>query len=1033
MTKRFIGPATHRGPSVQPMRAPDANRSPSLPRTRFRFLLAMIVAWMGTSSVWAEGEPAEEFLKRLRAAGYFDTAVQYLERLDQYPGVDPNLIDSINLEKAQIFIDAAIDTRSTNTRDEFFRKAEQELTEFLKKGTHPRESEARLQLGKLQMVRAAQLMTGQPDDTKRDAARQSYLAASRTFDQITEQLKGKLQEMQGAKIDRDKDPEAAALRDQYRGEYLEALGNAGQSRHNAARTFRSPGEEGKQQLEEALQIFTNLSKDYSRYVQGATALLYLGQVQEDLGVKDQALDSYLRMLEQPDADPLRESKFQAMTGLIRLSLAESPPNFETAVTRGQPMMDDVRPNEKALPSVQDLRLALAKAYLAKFNSDDETIKPAEKKRAESNGRQLLIQASKLPGDQAEEANRMLANLGIDLEATADLPTADDPASLEDALSAARDLLATSDGLAQSLAILEQQGDQSAEVAAQKQEIQKQLDESRAIAIQILRRGLSMVTMETDIELVHQTRQFLAYLLYQEKRYRESAVVGGFLARNAPGSEAGLRGGLLALNSLQLLLVEQPDNLQLITRLESLGSYLSRTWPNDPDAAAAQGVMVKLALRNGRWAEARSTVDAMSDGAEKAYFYRLMGQLQWNEYVQAKQNGNETQAQQHLTQAQSDLKQGLDGISIKLVDPEGMRSALLLAKTYLKQGEVESAASVMDHETYGPLRLIESQGAADDDFASDLYSAELQIVVGLMSADDTDSQGLLDRATKAMDKLRQSVTGQDAQAKLTSIYIRMAKDVREQLDSALPAKKMRLIAAFRIFLDRIAATTEDPATLQWVGQTLIDLGEASMTANETKATGQAAELLKTAISTFTRLKSLDPESTLTVDYLLGKSYRLVGEYKQAVDVFKELLSEKPMMLDAQMEAARAYEYWAAEVPPEYTGKWYEFALNGAKPGENNQNIIWGWGKISQQTSRDEKYRDIFFEARYHVALCRYRWGTAIKNNAVIEKSMSDITKVYSLYPEMGGPQQRAKFDQLLRTIQKSLGRPADGLPKAPGNG
>ena len=31
------------------------------------------------------------------------------------------------------------------------------------------------------------------------------------------------------------------------------------------------------------------------------------------------------------------------------------------------MMDDVRPNEKATPSVQDLRVALAKAYVANQN------------------------------------------------------------------------------------------------------------------------------------------------------------------------------------------------------------------------------------------------------------------------------------------------------------------------------------------------------------------------------------------------------------------------------------------------------------------------------------------------------------------------------------------------------------------------------------------------------------------------------------------------------------------------------------------
>ncbi|MDG2220325.1 MAG: hypothetical protein P8L85_03040 [Rubripirellula sp.] len=1026
MTNPFLGPTCFRGPRVQTLAsrcyAQLSGRYPVIAAIALAMLTTLVTAPIASG----QGEPAEEFLKRLRAAGYFDTAITYLSRLDEYPGVDAKITNAIQLEKAQTFIDAAIATRNSKKRDELFRNAEQELSEFLKAESHPRESEARLQLGKLQMVRAAQLMTGQPDQIKRDVARQSYLAAASTFDQIIEGLKGKLQEMQGAKIDPAKDPEAAALRDQYRGEYLQALGSAGQSRFYAAQTFDSPAEDGKELLETALASFMDLSEKYPKYVQGALAMLYRGQVQEDLGQTEPARDSYLRMLEQPDADPLRDGKYQAMVGLIRISMADTPPKYEISITRGKPMLEGIRPNEKALPSVQDLRIELAKAYLAKSASSDDKLKAAEKKRAESSGRQLLIQASKLPGDQAETANSLLANMGIDLNQTADLPTVEDPASLEDALTAARELLSTSESLAQSLQVLENQTEKSAEMVDQIKEIKTQLDETRIIAIQTLRRGLSMVTLNADMELVHQTRHFLSYLLYQEKRYRESAVVGTFLARKAPATELGLRGGLLALNSLQLLMAEQPDNTQISSHLESLGQFLSQTWPNNPDAAAAQGVMIRLALRDDRWDEARKTIEAMAKGREQGSFYRLMGQLQWNEYIQAKQAGNDAEAAKYLSQAQADLKQGLEQINGKLVDPAAMRAALVLTKTYIKQGDVNAAAAVLNQESYGPLPLMEAQGSPDERFAGDLYATELQVIVGLMSADAGDPKGLLERAVNTMEKLRQSVQGDNGEKRLTDIYIGLARDIREQLSSASPAKKARLISAFRLLLDRVAATTQNPATLRWVGQTLIDLGETSMAANQIKAEGQAAELLQTAADTFVRLKSLDPDSPLAVDYLLGKSYRLIGEYKKAVDVFKDLLSKKPSMLDAQIQAALCYEYWAAEVPPKYTGKWYEFALSGAKQGANKQNIIWGWGKISQQTSRNPKYRAIFFDARYHVALCRFRWGSAIKSNEVMKKSASDITKVHALYPELGGPEQKAKFNLLLKLIQKKLGLKVEGL-------
>jgi hypothetical protein len=137
-----------------------------------------------------------------------------------------------------------------------------------------------------------------------------------------------------------------------------------------------------------------------------------------------------------------------------------------------------------------------------------------------------------------------------------------------------------------------------------------------------------------------------------------------------------------------------------------------------------------------------------------------------------------------------------------------------------------------------------------------------------------------------------------------------------------------------------------------------------------------------------------------------------------------------MLDAQMEAALAYEQWAATLPPKFTGKAYEAALNGARPNAEKKNMIWGWGRISQLTSRDPKFQEMFFEARYHVALCRFLWGKATKSTQLIEKSVTDITKVNSLYPKMGGAKHRAKFDQLLKLIQKELGQQPVGLPLLP---
>ena len=162
-------------------------------------MMTLVLATLSlATTAYGGGEPAEDFLKRLKAAKYFDTAISYLDRLDQYPGIDPDLTSAVPLEKAQTYIAAAFASRSSDLRDESFAKATEQLGEFLKQGSHPRLSEARLQLGWIQMVRAAQLLSGNPDASKMVAARESYLADWKSFDWIVETLGNKLKGMQGA-------------------------------------------------------------------------------------------------------------------------------------------------------------------------------------------------------------------------------------------------------------------------------------------------------------------------------------------------------------------------------------------------------------------------------------------------------------------------------------------------------------------------------------------------------------------------------------------------------------------------------------------------------------------------------------------------------------------------------------------------------------------------------------------------------------------------------------------------------------------
>ena len=905
-------------------------------------LLVLLIGWQPSSAA----EPAVDFLNQLRAAGYYEMAIEYLDRLDQYPGVDAELRTAVRLEKAQTLIDAGVAARKVDRRNQLFADAEQELVAFLDAGSHPRQSGARLQLGRLQMVRAAQFQQAAVDDPAKTAeARQSYLAAADTFDAIVAQLRETLKNMRGAKIDPKQEPEQAALRDQYRFEFLEGIRNAGEARLLAAQTFDDPAQAAKQILEKSLASFAELTDKYDGYVQGAIALAFQGEVQAELGQREEATNSFIEMLEQPEVDGLREAKYRAALGLIELQLSESPPRYQAAIEFGQALADGIRPNENAIPIVQSFRVAMAKALLAKADDKDNQ-QPAAIRRARQDSRQLLVDASKVPGAEAAEAAALLADMGIDVSADPEpLPDTKPAESVQDAVDKARRLLTESEAQTKTLALLNQQPGDDPEVIKQKSELQQQIEQSRSLAIGLLRSGLSMARPDTAIEELNQARQILAYLLYQQRRYRSSAVVGHFLARVAAGSEIGLQGGLVALNSLQLLLVEDPENSGLANQLQTLGDYLGNTWPDDPKAAAARGTMIKLALRGGRYDEAQELIAQQPDGPEKLASLLLLGRVLWVESVQLRNDNQHADAAEAVAKAGESLLAGLQGADDPdLSNPDLLKSALTLAKVQLQQGDVAEALATLEHESYGPLTRADQQAISDRVLASDLYATELQVVVQLLSADGKDTKELLNRATAVMEKLRSSVDGPDAQQQLTRTYVRMAREIRQQLQTADAARQTKLSDAFRVFLDRIANTTKDLATLQWIAQTLIELAESSLGPNQVKAEGQAAEMLQTAIVSLGKLQEQSQEPNLGLDFQMARAQRMLGQYKAAIDTISELLQDKPMMLDAQVEAALAYEQWAAAVvSPKYAGSAYQSALSGARRDARRTECRLGLGK------------------------------------------------------------------------------------------
>ncbi|MEM9825341.1 MAG: hypothetical protein AAF958_02070 [Planctomycetota bacterium] len=967
------------------------------------------------------GEPAEDFVKALRNAGYSDTALLYLETVSELPGVNPEFLKSIEFERAQIFFDLARTARKPQDMESNLEKTEAALREFLGQGDHPRREEAQLQLGALLLTRGEQKMRDDPTPQQREQARELYVKAATTFTEITDRLREELQTMRGAAIDPSTDPEAADRRDRFRGQYLSGLVQTADANKLAAETFEEPGKDGKDLLEKSLQGFTELSEKYSKkYVVGITADASIGEIQEILGNAKKAEAAYTRMMEAGEGDELRPAQFRAAAGLIRLAVAASPPDFARAGQIGKPLVDRIRPNERESPEANQLQLEYAKANLA--FSKTEAAKGNDKKKAISEARQALNRIAKVSGSHNAEAKTLLADLGIKVDDDETLPTtAQRPESIDDALGTARDLM-------QAVATYQETLDSGNPASGTEdyQRISTQASQARQVAVDVLRQGLAMVNRESDAQTVQSARELLAYAAYDDSQFYEAIAVGEFLARTAPGNPSGLSGGLIAMNGYSALLREDPANKSLTESLSTLAGYLTQTWPNNPDAAGAGKILIKLSLQNEQWDRAEAQIDGLKNDAVKSSMRCLLGRLLYIDADQTRREKGQEIDREMLAKAETLIRQGLNDLPADLLDLDAAKAALTLAKVQRKLDKYDDAAETLASTEFGPAKLREQLKIKDEAFELDLLTTQLYTNIGRLSSGG-DPGTILPQAMQVLDDLEKRLDGDQ----LTALYLTMARSVREQIDEAQPARRNQLVEAFRQFLQRVAGSTDKTETLLWAGQTLADLGEAAMPTGVAKASGESAELLKTAIDIFARVQSAGGDFPLTVYYQHGRALRLVGEYKKAADQLEKMLQQKPNMLTAQVEAALTYEQWADSFTNKKIAvRAYQSAMGGARPDANKQKVIWGWGKLSRITNGREQFRDTFFEARYHIALCRFKQGRAADDQKIIAKAIQDITQIAALFPDMGGPESWKRFDALLRTVQKAAGKPVTGL-KNPG--
>jgi hypothetical protein len=148
---------------------------------------------------------------------------------------------------------------------------------------------------------------------------------------------------------------------------------------------------------------------------------------------------------------------------------------------------------------------------------------------------------------------------------------------------------------------------------------------------------------------------------------------------------------------------------------------------------------------------------------------------------------------------------------------------------------------------------------------------------------------------------------------------------------------------------------------------------------------------------------------------------LSDNPQALQQLLEVLKDHPMMVDAQVEAAYTYQSWGDE-----KSEYLEMAIQGGKRYQE----VWGWGELARRVQSEVRFRNVFHEARYNLALCRLRQAQIAtdrpQRTRLAEAAENDILATRRLVPDMGGVVWYDRYNELLKRIQRLADRPVVGL-------
>ena len=1038
-----------------------------------REMILVVAIWgaLGLIRVAPAAEPATRFLESLWERGYYDTALDYLEQMRNSPLAPVTLKQTIEYERGRTLVMASDVERDTARQEQMRNEAQQALDSFLRSSpNHRLAHSARNYLGNLLMARATSKVAEAKKRETTDslpAARQLYDEAHQVFTDTQQDLSAKLEPINSRAYDPRTQREEIEIREQMRGDFLQAQLLSAMVMEGRADTVEKGSEEYLDLLQKAEAQYRVIEERYRKRMAGLYAKLYRGRCLHHLGKGAEALGLFRELLDEPeDSAAFRELKQAALKQALESWLDPARDGYAEAVDRGGQWLARLTPGQLRLPDALAIQYSLAQANQA-FANELKEKNPRDRLAAERLrvARDLAREVAKYPGERQQDARRLLADIqGTSPETTADRPT---PTSFTEARTAGKDAMDAMQNAAfllESLPVrMQQEPDEEVKKDLQQQlrVAETELRDKRDEAIEYYRLALNFANSETPREDLNLVRFFLSHLLFLQQEYFDSGVLSEFIARRYPADATAQEASKIALASYAQLYTQAPvENRTFETdRLQGLAEYMIQQWPDQAIAADAWNALIPFVIQQGEFSRIVTGLDRIPESSPQRGDLELkLGRALWSAYRQgmsalrqAEKEGIATngaslerkaELEQWKRQAQQILAAGLERVRAKNrpVDESLALASLYLAQVFVDSQQADDAITLLEDPTLGPLELVSSQhpAASPSGYAEEAYKTALRAYLG--NRQNADPQDSLEKAKEMMTELKQSVTSDAAgQQRLVAVYMGLARDMKTQMDLVSEEDRRTLSQGFSLFLEELSREAGDFQILNWIAETFYNMAESFVSEDALKLPAEAEILYAKALESYAKILTQaeqdgsflpSPQLATLLRLRAAMVHRRLGQFKEAMESFKQILTEKNQMLNVQVEAARTFQIGAAAAG--FHGL-YEKAIMGEyrdPRAKTPSNIVWGWGKIAKLTAGREDFREIFFESRYNLAVCRFEYAKRAQDAATrtkwLDLARQDVLFTYRLYPDLGGADWKPRFENLIKQIQQTRGDRPIGL-------